>query len=66
MECKKEVNLENCNCPYDCSKKGICCECLHYHLSLNELPACCFPDDVAKTHERSFRKFVELHKDLLD
>ena len=66
MECKKEENLERCNCPYSCDKRGICCDCLHKHLANDQLPACCFPDDVAATHERSFKKFVELHRNLLD
>lgn len=67
MECKKESNLQNCPCTYEgCSKKGICCECLHYHLSRNELPACCFPPEVEKTYDRSFKKFVETYKHLLE
>jgi Domain of unknown function (DUF6485) len=63
MECKIERNKENCNCTYEpCSKKGICCECLHYHLSMKQLPACCFPDDVEKTYDRSFKRFAEIYK----
>jgi hypothetical protein len=23
-----------------------------------ELPACCFPDDIERTYDRSFEKFV--------
>lgn len=61
MECKKENNLENCPCTWEpCSRKGICCECLRYHLSHNELPACCFPADVEKTYDRSFEKFIKV------
>jgi len=42
--------MKNCNCTYPgCSRKGFCCECLAYHLSSKELPACCFPADVEKT-----------------
>ena len=59
MECKKEENLQNCNCTYSCSKKGVCCDCIRYHLNMRELPACCFPDDVEKTYDRSFEKFAE-------
>ena len=56
-------NLKHCNCSYEpCPRKGWCCECLKYHLAQNELPACAFPDDVEKTYDRSFRRFVELHK----
>ena len=63
MECKIEANLKNCNCTYEpCSRKGKCCECLHYHLAMQELPACCFPDEVEKTYDRSFRKFIEVYQ----
>lgn len=64
MKCNKEKNLRACNCTYEpCSKKGVCCECIAYHLSLKELPACCFPDDVERTWDRSFRRFAEIYKD---
>jgi len=59
-ECTVEANEKRCNCTYPgCPRHGICCDCLHYHLRMNELPACCFPDDVEKTWDRSFRKFIE-------
>jgi hypothetical protein len=64
MECNKEQNKKNCNCTYEpCSKKGVCCECISFHLSNRELPACCFSDDVEKTFDRSFEKFAELVQD---
>ena len=65
MECdKKGENLKECNCSYPgCQKKGICCECLKYHRENNELPACCFPDDIEKTYDRSVKKFVEINKE---
>ena len=63
MECNIKANLEHCNCTYEpCSRKGKCCECISYHLSINELPACCFPDDIEKTYDRSFARFVEIFK----
>ena len=62
MECKQESNLKECNCTYPgCSKKGICCECIKYHLERKELPACCFPPEVEKTFDRSFEKFIEIN-----
>jgi hypothetical protein len=62
MECKKEFNLTFCPCSWpDCPRKGICCECLRYHLEKNELPACCFDEAVEKTYDRSFKKFIESH-----
>ncbi len=64
MECKKEKNLEKCNCSYPgCPRKGICCDCISYHLKQRQLPACAFPDDIEKTYNRSFEKFSELVND---
>lgn len=61
MECKENINKKRCNCSYEpCSRKYICCECLHYHLRNRELPACCFPDQAEKTYDRSFEHFVKL------
>ncbi len=60
MDCDQyQQNLEKCNCTYEpCGKKGHCCLCLEYHLKLNELPACCFPDDVERTYDRSIAMFI--------
>jgi len=64
MECNKEKNLANCNCTYEpCSRKGICCECISYHLRMRELPGCCFPEDVERTFNRSFELFAQLVSD---
>ena len=61
MDCKKEKNLDKCNCTYEpCSRKGVCCDCLTYHRKSRELPACCFPKDAEKTYNRSFEYFAEL------
>ena len=39
MECEKEANLARCNCSWpSCSRKGICCDCIAYHLKSRELP----------------------------
>ena len=60
MECKKEQNLEGCACTYaGCDKKGTCCDCLQYHLKIQQLPGCCFPPKVEKTYDRSFKAFAE-------
>lgn len=62
MECKVETNKKRCNCTYGgCPRHGICCECIAYHLSSKQLPACCFPADVEKTYDRSFEKFIEIN-----
>lgn len=58
-----ERNIEFCNCTYEgCPRKGNCCECLQYHLRMNELPACVFPDDVERTWDRSFKRFIEVYR----
>ena len=63
MECNKEQNLESCNCTYEpCPRKGICCECINYHVQSRELPACCFPDKAERTYDRSFEHFARLVK----
>jgi hypothetical protein len=55
-------NLASCACTYaGCPRRGKCCECLHYHLGHQELPGCCFPPEVERTYDRSFRRFAELH-----
>jgi hypothetical protein len=61
VDCKKEKNLSKCNCTYkSCSRKGVCCDCLAYHLPKRQLPACFFPKDAEKTYDRSFEHFAEL------
>jgi len=61
VECRKKENSANCPCTYSvCGKKGICCECLKFHIDHRELPACCFPADVEKTYDRSFETFAKL------
>jgi hypothetical protein len=61
MECRKEENLMSCNCSYEpCERKGICCECIAYHLRMRDLPACCFSDDTERTYDRSFEHFARL------
>ncbi|MFC2076185.1 DUF6485 family protein [candidate division KSB1 bacterium] len=54
-----ERNMNLCNCSYGgCSRKGHCCDCLHYHRRMGELPACYFPNDVERTYDRSISRFV--------
>jgi hypothetical protein len=61
MECKKDSNLARCNCSWpSCPRKGICCDCLAYHLRSNELPACAFPAEAERTYDRSFAHFARL------
>ncbi|MDA8404298.1 MAG: DUF6485 family protein [Desulfobacteraceae bacterium] len=61
MECKKEQNLKTCNCSYDpCGRKGMCCDCIRYHLKSRQLPACYFPKVAEATFDRSFEHFARL------
>lgn len=62
MDCNKTKNAKDCNCTYEpCSRKGKCCECLRYHLQMQQLPACCFAADDEKTYDRSFTRFIKSH-----
>jgi hypothetical protein len=64
MECTQEKNKSDyCNCTYSCDKKGKCCDCLHYHRKMGQLPACFFPKDIEKTYDRSIERFVELYQE---
>ncbi|RJX23692.1 MAG: hypothetical protein C4554_10490 [Dethiobacter sp.] len=52
-----------CNCSYSpCSRKGLCCECLHYHRLRKELPACYFNVDDEKSYDRSIKHYISKHK----
>lgn len=56
-------NTRDCNCTYGgCSRKGICCECISYHRSNKELPACFFTAEDEKTYDRSISKFTKRYR----
>ncbi|MFH1139623.1 MAG: DUF6485 family protein [Pseudomonadota bacterium] len=55
-------NTTTCACTYEgCPRHGLCCQCLEYHLAKKQLPACCFPPEVEKTYDRSFKRFIKTH-----
>ena len=61
MECRQTKNKANCTCSYDpCPRKGMCCDCLAYHLKSRQLPGCCFPPAAERTYDRSFDHFARL------
>jgi len=62
-ECKVKKNAASCNCSYPCNRKGICCECLSYHRSRREVPACFFPDEAERTYDRSIENFIRVYKE---
>lgn len=60
MECKKNSNMQGCNCTYEpCPRKGVCCECITYHRRMNQLPACYFSTAAEKSYDRSIRRFIQ-------
>jgi hypothetical protein len=61
--CKNlDGNKKACNCTYEpCPRKGHCCECLHYHRSNGELPACYFNAKVERSYDRSIGRFIAMH-----
>jgi hypothetical protein len=62
MECNKDKNLSRCNCSYEpCSRKGLCCECIAYHRSSGELPACYFDSKAERTYDRSIGHFIRIN-----
>ena len=57
-----DTNAKLCNCTYSgCSRHGKCCECVHYHRAMGELPACYFDAEAEATYDRSIRYFVQLN-----
>jgi hypothetical protein len=56
--CSIDTNMKKCNCTYPCSRKGICCECLSYHRSLSQLPACYFSKEVERGYDRSIENWL--------
>lgn len=59
MECMIEKNLKGCTCTYDCSKKGLCCECVRYHRAKGAIPGCFFPKDGERTYDRSIGNLIK-------
>lgn len=57
-KCTREENMAACTCTYDCSRKGLCCECVAHHRRAGEIPGCFFPPEVEKTYDRSLSRLV--------
>ncbi len=60
MKCdNRSANTDNCNCTYEpCPRKGICCECLRYHLAMRQAPACLFSAQAERSYDRSFKNLM--------
>ena len=63
-ECKNyRKNLDRCNCTYSgCSRKGTCCECIRYHLSMRQLPGCAFSAADERTYDRSISRYLRAQR----
>lgn len=60
MECISEKNKVNCTCTYTaCTKRGLCCQCVAYHRSKNEIPGCLFSTAGEKTYDRSVANYLK-------
>jgi hypothetical protein len=57
-ECGVEANKRACDCSYPCPRKGICCECVAYHRSSGELPACYFSKEAERSYDRSVENYM--------
>ena len=62
--CTMESNKAGCNCTYPCRRKGICCECMSYHRSAGELPACWFSKEAERSYDRSVENFIRTRHSL--
>jgi hypothetical protein len=61
--CTREKNSKTCPCTYSpCSRKGVCCECIAYHRTARELPACFFTPAGERTYDRSLTHFLKENK----
>lgn len=64
MQCaNKDKNILRCTCTYmSCTRRGMCCECVQYHLGSDEVPGCFFPPEAEKTYNRSRDYFISIYK----
>ena len=64
IECNQKEIKKNCTCTYsNCSRLGKCCECIEYHLRMNEIPGCVFTKiskEAESSYNRSFEYFANL------
>ncbi|MDO5579727.1 MAG: DUF6485 family protein [Planctomycetia bacterium] len=60
MECKKEENKKDCTCTANCSRRGICCECVANHRAKRQIPGCFFNKEGEAAWDRSYEFFAKL------
>ncbi len=63
-ECNQGVIKNSCTCTYNCHRRGKCCECIDYHLSMNQLPGCVFAK-ISKSAEKSYNRDFEYFASLI-
>ena len=52
---------KNCPCTYaSCKRKPNCNECIAYHRTRKELPACYFSKEDEKTYDRSIKNYINI------
>jgi len=50
----------NCPCTYtSCNRRGNCCQCVAFHRSKNEFPACFFSPQAERSYNRSFQNLLK-------
>ncbi len=62
-ECNQGERKDYFTCTYDCHRRGKCCECLEYHLSMKQLPGCVFAKiskEAERLYNRDFKYFANL------
>ncbi|MFX1363813.1 MAG: DUF6485 family protein [Promethearchaeota archaeon] len=62
-ECNQEKRKKSCTCTYDCHRRGKCCECVEYHLNMDQLLGCVFAKiskDAERSYNRDFKYFARL------
>ena len=57
MACEHNQSIV-CNCTYSCSRHAKCCECIAYHNSMDEIPACLFSKEGERTYDRSLAALI--------
>ena len=64
VDCNHEKTKNSfCTCTYSCSRRGKCCECVKYHIAMDQLPGCFFAKiskDAERTYDRDFEYFARL------
>jgi hypothetical protein len=61
MPCSNQSKkAKQCACTHDCARKGNCCECIRYHRSSGELPACYFNAEFEQTYDRSINNYLKM------